>query len=140
MSGHPWPRAADRLLPRMRRGRPHPTGRRHSARGQALVERAIVLPVFLFVVGAAIDLGRLFQAYVTVENAAKEGAFFGATDPRCDVAKQGCADPNTVDWHVRAEAGPVSIDPPPATCPTSPMRTIPSSFASWRRSARSANR
>ncbi len=85
-------------------------------RGQALVEFAIVLPVFLLVVGTAIDLGRLFQAYVSVENAAKEGVFYAATNPRCDVAKSGCTDPNTVDWHVRSEAGSIAIDNPVMNC------------------------
>jgi Flp pilus assembly protein TadG len=73
------------------------------------VEFALVLPILLIVLGGAIDLGRLFQAYVTVENAAKEGAFFGSRSPLCDVAKTGCADPNTVDWHVRSEAGSTPI-------------------------------
>ena len=38
----------------------------------------------LLLLAAAIDLGRLFYLYVAVENAAKEGAFFGARYPLCD--------------------------------------------------------
>ena len=72
-------------------------------RGQALVEFALVLPVLLLVVGGALDLGRLFFAYVSVENAAKEGAFFGATNPYCDASKAGCADPSNVTWHATNE-------------------------------------
>jgi len=77
---------------------------RRKARGQALVELAIALPLFLLVVGAAIDLGRLFHAYVAIENASKEGAFYGASNPRCDVAKTGCTNPNNIAWRVNQEA------------------------------------
>lgn len=104
MSASPWPRAAAGAgaswRPRRRR---RPSLRHARSRGQALVELVIILPLAIVLIGAAIDLGRLFFAYVAVENAAKEGAWFGAQVPRCDVAKTGCVDPNTVDWHVRAE-------------------------------------
>jgi len=109
MSASPRPRAAGR-------GRPPVRERLRRARGQALVELAIVLPVFLVIVGAAIDLGRLFNAYVSIENAAKEGAFYGARNPLCDVPKTGCADPNTVDWHVRNELPGVTIGSPSVAC------------------------
>lgn len=109
MSASPRPRAAGR-------GRPPVRERLRRARGQALVELAIVLPVFLVIVGAAIDLGRLFNAYVSIENAAKEGAFYGARNPLCDVPKAGCANPNTVDWHVRNELPGVTIGTPAIDC------------------------
>ena len=81
---------------------PHARGglRRRSPHGQSLVEFAIILPVFILVIGGALDLGRLFFAYVSTENAAKEGAMYGATNPRCDAPKRECTDPNTVRWHV----------------------------------------
>ena len=75
-----------------------------SLRAQALVEFAIVLPVLLLLVGGAIDFGRLFYTRVSIENAAKEGAFFGASHPRCDVSQSACADPSNVTWHVENEA------------------------------------
>ena len=59
--------------PRSVRPRPH-----HHSRGQALVELAIILPVMLLLAVAAIDLGRLFYAQITVENAAREGALTAA--------------------------------------------------------------
>ena len=83
----------------------HPSRRRRVPRGQSLVEFAIVVPLMLLLLAAAIDLGRLFYAYVAVENAAKEGAFFGARSPLCDDATgSGCTDPNNVAWHVQHEA------------------------------------
>lgn len=74
------------------------------ARGQSLAEFALLVPLFLLILGGALDLGRLFYAHVAIENAAKEAALFGATNPRCDTEKTGCEDPNTVDWHLEQEA------------------------------------
>ena len=60
--------------------------------------------MFLLLVGAGLDLGRLFYAHIAMENAAKEGALLGASNPRCNAdGKAGCEDPNTVSWHVRQD-------------------------------------
>ena len=48
-------------------------GRRRS-RGQALVETALALPIFLLIVMSLFDLGRAVFAYNTATNAAREGA------------------------------------------------------------------
>lgn len=48
--------------------------RRHARRGQALVEFALVIPVFLLLLIALFDLGRAVFAYNTLTNAAREGA------------------------------------------------------------------
>ena len=70
-----------------------------------MVEFALVLPIMLLLLAGAIDLGRLFYAYVAVENAAKEGALFGARSPLCDDnINVNCGDPNNVVWHVHNEA------------------------------------
>jgi Flp pilus assembly protein TadG len=45
-----------------------------TGRGQALVEFALVLPIFLLVMVALFDLGRAVFAYNTLTNAAREGA------------------------------------------------------------------
>ena len=49
--------------------------------GQSLVEFALVLPVFLLFFAAALDLGRVFYANITLNNAAREGAFQAAITP-----------------------------------------------------------
>jgi uncharacterized repeat protein (TIGR01451 family) len=64
-----------------------------------MVEFALILPVFLLILVAAVDVGRLFLAYVTIENAAKEGALYGAMQPSCTSVKY-CPDPNNTTWHV----------------------------------------
>jgi Flp pilus assembly protein TadG len=48
--------------------------RRPAGRGQALVEFALVIPVFLLLLIALFDLGRAVFAYNTLSNAAREGA------------------------------------------------------------------
>ena len=46
-------------------------------RGQALVEFAVILPVIILILMGIVDLGRVFNAYVTIANAAREGARYG---------------------------------------------------------------
>ena len=71
-----------------------------------MVEFALVLPLMLFLLAMAIDFGRLFYAYVAVENAAKEGAIYGAQNPICatDASASLCPDPQNVEWRVLNEA------------------------------------
>ncbi|MHB1125752.1 MAG: TadE/TadG family type IV pilus assembly protein [Bacillota bacterium] len=47
--------------------------------GQALVELALILPVLIILLFGVIEFGRIFQAYLTVTYAAREGARAGAT-------------------------------------------------------------
>jgi hypothetical protein len=49
-------------------------GRSRRSRGQALVEFALVIPIFLLLLVALFDLGRAVFAYNTLTNAAREGA------------------------------------------------------------------
>ncbi|AGK55959.1 TadE family protein [Bacillus sp. 1NLA3E] len=54
-----------------------------SQKGQATVELALSLVVLLLIVFGIIDFGRIFQAYLTTNNASREGArlaTLGATD------------------------------------------------------------
>ena len=48
-------------------------------RGAALVEFTLVLPMLLALVCGIVDFGRLFQSWITITNAAREGARLGAT-------------------------------------------------------------
>jgi Flp pilus assembly protein TadG len=53
----------------------------HSGRGQALVEFAFLLPLFLIFIFSIVDLGLGLRAYITVTNAAREGARIGIICP-----------------------------------------------------------
>ncbi|MFZ5626308.1 MAG: TadE/TadG family type IV pilus assembly protein [Bacillota bacterium] len=48
--------------------------RKRGERGQALVEMALVLPLLLMLLFGIIEFGRIFHAYLTVNNGAREGA------------------------------------------------------------------
>jgi Flp pilus assembly protein TadG len=52
--------------------------RASSAAGQSLTEFALILPVFLLIVLAVADFGRLFNSMVAVEAAAREAADYGS--------------------------------------------------------------
>jgi PKD repeat protein len=50
-------------------------------RGQAMVEFALVVPLFMLLLLAAVDFGRMFFSYVQINNAAREAAAYAATAP-----------------------------------------------------------
>jgi Flp pilus assembly protein TadG len=54
-------------------------GRR--GRGQALVEFALVVPLFMLLLAGMVDFGMGLNASITVTNAAREGARFGTVSP-----------------------------------------------------------
>lgn len=60
-------------------------------RGQDLVEYALILPLFLFMVISVIEISVLFFSYVTVSNAAREGARV-ATQMASESCNQACVD------------------------------------------------
>ncbi|HEY8198437.1 MAG TPA: TadE/TadG family type IV pilus assembly protein, partial [Candidatus Limnocylindrales bacterium] len=55
---------------------------------------AIVAPVLLLLLAAALDLGRLFYSQITITNAAREGAMAAAQDPTKFQPGQACAMPS----------------------------------------------
>jgi Flp pilus assembly protein TadG len=70
--------------------------RRERSRGQALVEFAIILPVFFLVVAGMFDLGLGVYSDLTLVNAAREGARLGVIDP---------GNTSAIEARVRAMAG-----------------------------------
>ncbi len=88
--------------------RPH--GRAQAARGQALVEFALVLPILAMLLLTVIDLGRLFYSQIAINNAAREGAFQASLPaiPEPDVpggtfdSTHTWADPNACDTETDA--------------------------------------
>jgi hypothetical protein len=59
-------------------------------RGQGFVEFAFILPVFLLIFAATLDLGRVFYAQISLTNAAREGAFQAAKTPGSFQAGEPC--------------------------------------------------
>ena len=48
------------------------------ARGQELVEYAMILPIFVFLILGILDLGRAVYYYSAINNGAREGARYGS--------------------------------------------------------------
>lgn len=68
----------------------------HRQRGQSLVEFALAATVLLLLLTGVLDLGRMYMAWVAIQDAAGEGALYAAMNPRCISAADGpsCATPN----------------------------------------------
>ena len=56
------------------------------AHGQAMVEFALILPVFLVVALGIVDFGWAFKNYITLTNSAREGARMAVVCPSTDDA------------------------------------------------------
>ena len=52
--------------------------RRDGEKGQALAEFALLVPIFLILLFAIVDFGIGFYSYISITNAAREGARLGA--------------------------------------------------------------
>ncbi len=60
---------------------PRPSNQNHPqahARGQAMLELALILPIFLLILMAIVEAGRLLLIYSSVSSASREAARFGA--------------------------------------------------------------
>lgn len=59
--------------------------RRREARGQTLVEFALILPIFILLLVGIVDFGRAIYAYNTISNASREAV-------RVAIVNQNCGD------------------------------------------------
>lgn len=57
------------------------TMRNEDQRGQSLVEIAVTMPILLLVLMGILDLGRAYWTYITLSDAAAEGAAYAALYP-----------------------------------------------------------
>ena len=75
----------------------HTQKRSPRERGQALVEFALVVPIFLILVMGIVDFGMGFKTSIMVTNAAREGARFGAVGWPAGSYPADCNDSATDD-------------------------------------------
>lgn len=103
------------------------------SRGQALVELAIITPILLLLLLGAIDLGRVFYAQMTVNDAAREGALEATRNPTSFLSGTACTsankDANRVMCRTTNEARGSFVTVAPSdvevTCSTSPCPASP---------------
>ncbi len=65
-----------------------------TAKGQSLIEMALLLPILLVLIIGAIEFGRLFYSKIVITNAAREGAYYLVTH-KSDLNKSTGSAPNT---------------------------------------------
>jgi Flp pilus assembly protein TadG len=96
-----------------------------SARGAELVEFALVLPLLLLLIAGIVDFGFLFQHYLVVTNAAREGARIASLP--------GYSGSTIVEQRVRAylNAGLTNVVPADVGVTVTPVRvgTAPNDFS-----------
>lgn len=80
-------------------------------RGQSITEFAVLAPVLILLLVAALDIGRAYDAYVSLTNASREGARYGASNP---------ADAAGITNHAIQEAGSITISPANVTIACTP--------------------
>jgi Flp pilus assembly protein TadG len=91
--------------------------RHRRERGQSLVEFALVLPVFLILVFGIIDFSMALRSYVTLTNATREGARYGALGATKGTFPASCSNPNTVVGRVCEAASGLDLDDVRVTYP-----------------------
>lgn len=99
-----------------------------SRRGQSLVEMALILPFLIAFAGGATDMARAYQAWLTIESAARNAAERVATNPLDTTAALALVDAKEVACQESQDApgftpgtGPNAVK----NC-TSPVTTVPS--------------
>ena len=80
--------------------------------GQSLVEFALMMVVLLIMLMGVLDVGRMYFAYIAIQNAAGEGALYAAINPHCVHASDGqnCADPNNAEYRATHESQAGNVD------------------------------
>ena len=75
--------------------------RKNGEKGQALVEFALLVPIFAILLFAIVDFGMGFYTWITVTNSAREGARVGAVHPPLDVASSPCFGKASLDQCIK---------------------------------------
>jgi hypothetical protein len=81
----------------------HGNEKKHE-KGQSLVEFALSLPILILILSGLIDIGRVYVAYIFLEEAAAEAALYVSLNPDCvqeTPLDPDCDDPNNGLWRAR---------------------------------------
>jgi Flp pilus assembly protein TadG len=88
-------------------------------RGQSLIELALTLTILLLLLSGATDFGAAFIAFISMRDAAQEGALFGAVNPIIDTNGNQMYDageplniPAVANRVVTSTTGPVDLANP----------------------------
>lgn len=89
---------------------------RQRERGQSMTELALVTPVLILMLAALVELGMLANNYITILDAGREGARFGASgDPAFRENNPDCG--TTLDYYMQVAClvgqsmAPLTLDP-----------------------------
>lgn len=92
------------------------TPSRRRERGQSMLEMALITPVLILILAALVELGMLLNNYITILDAGREGARFGASgDPMFRENNSDCG--TTLDYYmqiaclVEQSMAPLTMDP-----------------------------
>jgi uncharacterized repeat protein (TIGR01451 family) len=87
---------------------------KRSGRGQALVEFSLIIVLLLFILFSIIESGRLFQGWLTVQNAARDAGRYASTgqfDPTCLTFEPfACLDPRVYSIKQEARRAATGLD------------------------------
>ncbi|HXH22412.1 MAG TPA: TadE/TadG family type IV pilus assembly protein [Dehalococcoidia bacterium] len=82
---------------------------RNRERGQNLVEFALVAPLFLVLIFAIVDFGMGLRAWISITNAAREGARYGAVGHTEAEIKQRVVDTSSIGLTCGAGTGTACV-------------------------------
>ena len=84
---------------------------RKDQRGQAMVELALILPILLLLIMGIIEIGRMYNAYLVIDHATREGAragSLGATDSEIEYKIKTLSAPLNNSTGIQVSVNPIS--------------------------------
>jgi Flp pilus assembly protein TadG len=108
--------------------------RRRSRKGSAVVEFAVVLPVFLLFVFGMIEYGRMVMVQQIITNAAREGARVGVLDNSTSTTVSTAANKYLTSAGISSATIAASPNPPSSATYANPVSvtvSVPFNSVSW---------
>jgi Flp pilus assembly protein TadG len=118
---------------------PRPTGRR-PREGATTVELAVLLPFLCFLFAVAVDYARIFYFGVTLENCARNGAYYASNYPNNSYVYSDIYGYKTLDEAILADASSMYSASDPFTRPTYTVQYSANPDGPWSGTATSSTR